>query len=157
MGDSGKRSVDPIVVAIDDDLVAGIVESLLKSAGYAVVRAEQAGQILTLAARHQAQVAVLDLNSSHRTGLEVIRRLRSGEGMGMRVLALTVQTRAGLEAEARLAGADAFLTRPFDPADLIESVARLSRAAEAPVAHPPARVASFTPFTLGPGPPAVAA
>ncbi len=43
MGDWGKGSVDPIVVAIDDDLAAGIVESLLKSAGYPVVRAERAG------------------------------------------------------------------------------------------------------------------
>jgi DNA-binding response OmpR family regulator len=147
VGDLGKGSVDPIVVAIDDDLAAGIVESLLKSAGYPVVRAERAGQLLTLATRHRAQVAILDLNSSHRTGLEVLRRLRSGEGRGLRVLALTVQTRAGLEDEARLAGADAFLTRPFDPADLIESVARLSRGAEEPVVHPPARIASFTPFT----------
>jgi len=157
VGDSGNESVDPIIVAVDDALAAGIVESFLESAGYPVVRAEHAGQLLTLAARHQAQVAVLDLNSSHRTGLEVIRRLRSGEGRGLRVLALTVQTRAGLEAEARLAGADAFLTRPFDPADLIESVARLSRVAEAPVAHSPARGASSTPFTRGPEPPAVAA
>lgn len=156
MGDLGKGSVDPIIVAIDDDLAAGIVESFLKSAGYPVVRAEHAGQLLSLATRHQARVAVLDLNSSHRTGLEVIRRLRSGEGKGLSVLALTVQTRAGLEDEARLAGADAFLTRPFDPADLIENVTRLSRAAEAPVAHPPARGA-FTPFTRGPEPPAVAA
>lgn len=125
MGYFREDGVSPIVVMVDDDLAAGIVESFLKAAGYPVVRAEHAGQVLTLAARHHARVVVLDLNSSHRTGLEVMRLLRSGEGTGLRVLALTVQTRAGIEDEARAAGADAFLTRPFHAGNLIATVARL--------------------------------
>ena len=153
-----QGGISPVIVAVDDELAAGIVESLLNSAGYPVVRAERAGQVVTLATRHQARVVVLDLNSSHRTGLEVIRLLRSGEGRDLRVLALTVQTRAGLEDEARAAGADDFLTRPFHPGDLIKSVARLySARSEARVAHPPAGIAWLTPHARDPEPPAVAA
>lgn len=127
MGYPRQCGASPIVVVIDDDLAAGMVESFLRSAGYAVVRAEHAGEVLSLAIRQQARVVVLDLSSLHRTGLEVIRLLRSGggEGRGLRVLALTVQTRAGMADEARAAGADAFLTRPFHPDDLIATVARL--------------------------------
>jgi DNA-binding response OmpR family regulator len=125
VGYSREDGVSPIVVMIDDDLAAGIVESFLKAAGYPVVRAEHASQVVTLAARHHARVVVLDLNSSHRTGPEVIRLLRGGEGKGLKVLALSVQTRAGIEDEARAAGAEAFLTRPFHPGNLIATVARL--------------------------------
>lgn len=158
MGYNREGGVSPIVVVVDDDLAAGIVESFLRSAGYPVVRAQHAAQGLTLATRHQARVVVLDLNNSHRTGLEVIRLLRSGKGRGLRVLALTVQTRAGLEEEARAAGADGFLTRPFHPGDLIESVARLySAQGEAPVVHPRAGIALLTPYARGPEPPAIAA
>ena len=132
--------------------------SFLSSAGYPVIRAARAGLVLTLANRHHARVVVLDLNSSHRTGLDIIRRLRSGEGRDLRLLALTVQTRAGLEGEARAAGADDFLTRPFHPGDLIKSVARLySARSEAPLAHERAGTPLFTPFAGDPGPPAVAA
>lgn len=129
MGYSHKGGVSPIVVAVDDDLAAGIVESLLTSAGYPVVRAAHAGQLAGLATRHRSRVVVLDLNSTHRTGLEVLRQLRSGNDGDPSVLALTVQTRAGLEDEARAAGADEFLTRPFLPADLIAAVGRLYSAA----------------------------
>jgi two-component system, OmpR family, phosphate regulon response regulator PhoB len=125
VGYSRERSAAPILVAVDDDLATGIVESLLKSAGYPVVRAARAGQILLLATRHQARVVVLDLNAADRAGLEIIRLLRSGEGRDLGILALTVQTRAGMKDEALAAGADAFLTRPFYPGDLIKSVARL--------------------------------
>lgn len=158
MGYCREEDLSPIVVVVDDDLAAGIVESFLKSAGYPVVRAEHAAQVLILASRHQARVVVLDLNNSHRTGLEVIRFLRKGEGRGLRVLALTVQTRAGLADEARAAGADSFLTRPFRPGDLIESVARLYTAeGEAPVEHPRAGIALLARHASGPEPPAIAA
>lgn len=155
---AGKADVSPIIVAVDDDLVAGIVESFLTSAGFTVVRAEHAGRVLALATRHQARVVVLDLNSSHRTGLEVIRVLRGGEGRGLKILALTVQTRVGLEDEARAAGADGFLTRPFHPVQLIESVTHLydGPRGEASVAHDRAGRASL-PRARGPEPPAFAA
>ncbi len=158
MGDLRRGGVSPIIVAVDEDLAAGIVLSLLSSAGYPAIRAGHAGQVLTLANRHRARVVVLDLNSSHRTGLDVIRRLRSGEGKGLKVLALTVQTRAGLEDEARAAGADDFLTRPFHPGDLIKSVARLySARSEAPLADERPGMVFSTPYAGDPGPPAVAA
>jgi two-component system, OmpR family, phosphate regulon response regulator PhoB len=141
---SRGRSAAPILVAVDDDLATGIVESLLTSAGYPVVRAERAGQILLLATRHQARVVVLDLNTADRAGLEVIRILRRGEGKDLGILALTVQTRAGMKDEALAAGADVFLTRPFYPGDLIKSVARLYGARDS------------TPQTVGPEPIALA-
>ncbi|HEY6552683.1 MAG TPA: response regulator [Vicinamibacteria bacterium] len=145
MGYSRAPGAAPIVVAVDDDLANGIVESLLKSAGYPVVRAKRADQILLLAAGHQSRVVVIDLNTSERAGLDVIRFLRGAEGRDFRILALTVQTRASMKDEALAAGADAFLSRPFFPGDLIKSVARLCDARD------------ITQSALGPDPPGIAA
>jgi DNA-binding response OmpR family regulator len=116
----------PVVVAVDDDLTAGIIEGSLGAAGYTVLRALNGAHALKVVNKNKARVVILDLNTSRRAGLELIRLLQSHDSREfMRVLALTVQRRRGAEEEAREAGADDFLLRPFNPGELLQKVERL--------------------------------
>ena len=116
----------PVVVAVDDDLTAGIIEGSLGAAGYTVLRALNGAHAQKIVNKNKAKVIVIDLNTSRRTGLELIRLLQAHEARQfMRVLALTVQQRGDAEEEAREAGADDFLLRPFNPRELVERVNRL--------------------------------
>ena len=122
---SSNRSF-PVVVAVDDDLTAGIIEGALDAAGYTVLRALNGAHALKIVQKNKAKVVVIDLNTSRRTGLELNRLLQGHESREfMRVLALTVQQRGEAEEEAREAGADDFLQRPFNPRELVERVDRL--------------------------------
>lgn len=122
---SGSR-VFPVVVAVDDDLTAGIIEGSLGASGYTVLRALNGAHALKIINKNKARVVVLDLNTSRRGGLELIRHLQAHDARAfMRVLALTVQRRGDAEEDAREAGADDFLLRPFNPRELVQRVDRL--------------------------------
>src|SRR5688500_2087107 len=67
----------PVVVAVDDDLTAGIIEASLKTAGYRVLRALNGSHALKIINKNAARVVILDLNTSRRTGLELIRLMQA--------------------------------------------------------------------------------
>lgn len=126
MKEPGSQPSPAVVVAVDDELAAGITESALRDAGYRVIHARHGAEVLKLVASDEARVVVVDFNTSRRGGLEVIRLLqRRPRPAQLRILALTVQGRGLAEHDARHAGADDFLMRPFNPGDLVDKVDRL--------------------------------
>jgi len=99
---------------------------------YELAFAADGAEGLDAAARDpQLDGMVVDINMPGMDGLEFIRRLRGELGM-TRVPILVSSTEAG-EADreaARLAGADGFLAKPWQPAELLAAVqARLDGAA----------------------------
>ena len=131
--DPGSEPFPAVVVAVDDELAAGIIESSLCDAGHRVIRARHGAEVLQLVAADDAHIVVVDFNTARRSGLEVIRLLqRHRRRAQLRILALTVQGRGLAEHDARDAGADDFLMRPFNPGDLVVKIDRLfSRVAAA--------------------------
>lgn len=71
-------------------------------------------------------LVVVDINMPRMDGLEFLRRLRNGLETG-RTPALVVSTEASAECRdlAREAGADAFLSKPIEPAELTRTVREL--------------------------------
>ena len=67
---------------------------------------------------------VVDINMPGMDGLEFIRRLRGELGMtGVPVLVCSTEAGAADREAARQAGADAFLPKPWQPAELLAAVA----------------------------------
>ena len=117
-----------VLVAEDNLTNQTIISQLLAHAGHAVVLASDGEQALDLYEREQPDFAILDFNMPHRNGLEVIRAIRAMEPPGTRMPAIilsasvTVETRA----DAQRAGADEFVGKPFDAADLIAKIDKLA-------------------------------
>jgi len=106
-----------ILVVEDNDLVADAIARGLTMAGFAVDRAPSAeGATAALAAEH-FDLAVLDIGLPGADGLTFLKRLRSS-GTTLPVMILTARDTLAAKVEALDLGADDFLMKPFEQAEL---------------------------------------
>lgn len=115
-----------VLVAEDDEDILLLVATRLQRDGFDVITARTGVEALDLVRERHPEVAVLDIGMPPPDGLEVVRRIRNdAELASTRVLLLTAKAqesdvRRGLEA-----GADAYVSKPFSPADLSARVREL--------------------------------
>lgn len=119
----------PLVLVVDDfadnrELYA----STLAAAGYQVEQAENGQEALDFIGRRRPGVVVMDLSMPILDGWEATRRIKGDpETSDIIVVALTGHgTNFGLQ-RAREAGADAVLTKPCVPDDLLALLRSLTR------------------------------
>jgi two-component system alkaline phosphatase synthesis response regulator PhoP len=116
-----------ILVVEDESSIASFVALYLKNAGYSVRTAATGGEALQQVAREQPSLVVLDLNLPDIDGIEVCRRIRKGPDVPIIMLTARdedVDKIIGLEV-----GADDYLTKPFNPRELVARVKSVLRRA----------------------------
>ena len=117
-----------VLVVEDDALLGDGIRAGLKLADYAVdwVRDGEAARLALLDHRYQA--CVLDLGLPKKDGLAVLRDLRA-RGDALPVLILTARDTSADKVTGLDAGADDYLTKPFDLAELQARLRALIRRA----------------------------
>ena len=140
---------DRIVVVDDDARIRDLLRRYLSQEGFDVLLAEDGKSLNRLLTRENVDLIVLDLMLPGEDGLSICRRLRAGNDLTP-IIMLTAKVEdvdriVGLEV-----GADDYLTKPFNPRELlarIHAVLRRRPAQEAPGApSKEAQVVSFGPF-----------
>ncbi|GAQ51185.1 response regulator transcription factor [Streptomyces acidiscabies] len=120
-----------VLLAEDDDGVAGALTEALYDAGHEPARARRGEEVLT---RHrQADLLLLDLGLPDLDGLDVLRKLRAVSALPVLILTARGDERSVVRG-LRL-GADDYLVKPVRLAELlarIEAVARRAAALAAP-------------------------
>jgi DNA-binding response OmpR family regulator len=115
-----------ILVADDDDDILLLVTTRLKRDGYEVVGAHNGIEALALAELHKPAVAVLDVGMPGLDGIDVLTAIRGIEALNhTRVLLLTAKAQEADVRRGYEAGADAYIKKPFSPAELAERVKEL--------------------------------
>ncbi len=115
------------VLVIEDDTTLGhALQEFLAEQGYAVDWLTGGDQVLGAVAGQTYDLLLLDLNLPGMSGLDVLRQLRSG---GQQTPVLILTARDGLEDRvAGLdAGADDYVTKPFELAELAARVRAFAR------------------------------
>lgn len=109
-----------ILVAEDDMIFRRLLEAALTGWGYRVTLARDGNEAWrALQSTDRPQLAILDWMMPGLEGIEVCRRLRASEGgMYVYVLLLTAKERKQDLVEGLRAGADDFLSKPFDHVEL---------------------------------------
>jgi DNA-binding response OmpR family regulator len=117
----------PLVLCADDDEdILALVTLRLTRAGYEVLQATDGAQALELALERLPALAVLDVMMPRRTGLEVLQELRADEATrGIPVILLSARVQETDVEGGLVAGADAYLAKPFRAAELVEKVGEL--------------------------------
>ena len=115
-----------ILVAEDDAALAEGVMQTLRHSGYAVDWVKNGAEADSALAANQFDLLILDLGLPKKSGLDVLRRLR-GSDSRLPVLILTALDGVSDRVRGLDAGADDYLSKPFDLAELEARVRALTR------------------------------
>ncbi|MBI4878019.1 MAG: response regulator transcription factor [Acidobacteria bacterium] len=115
-----------ILLVEDEPGVVLTLSDLLSAEGYAVESALDGPTGLARAAGERFDLVILDVMLPGKSGLEVCRELRQ-QGKDVPVLMLTAKTRLGDRVTGLKLGADDYLTKPFEPPELLARIEALLR------------------------------
>ena len=113
-----------VVLADDDSIVLALVRSTLQNYGMTCRCADNGIEGLNLIRSEQPHVAVLDVNMPGMDGFEVLARIRA-ENLSSKVILLTSLQQEKEILRAFKLGADDYLTKPFNPFELVARLKRL--------------------------------
>ena len=122
------------VLAVEDEVhIRTVLEYNLRLDGFEVYLAEDGAAGLELACERMPDVILLDWMMPEMDGLEVLTKLKSAEETEhIPVFILTVKSMTGDIEQAFDAGADGYITKPFDPMQLGKIIRKnLERCAKA--------------------------
>jgi two-component system alkaline phosphatase synthesis response regulator PhoP len=121
------RTTQTVLVVEDESSIASFVALYLKNAGYTVRTAANGAEALSQVAAALPALIVLDLMLPDIDGIEVCRRIRKTSDVPILMLTARdedVDKIIGLEV-----GADDYLTKPFNPRELVARVKSILRRA----------------------------
>jgi twitching motility two-component system response regulator PilG len=120
------QSQRPTILAVDDSLVMqeSIKQALMND--YNVLVAASAADALSLLYQQPIAMLLLDVCMPEINGLELCRTLRSLPQFGdLPIILLTAKDKVFDKVQGRLAGANKYLTKPFNPEQLRETCRQL--------------------------------
>ena len=113
-------SAQPILVVDDNEDNAEIVRALLESRGFAVLVAHEGDEALAMFESARPSLVLLNVLMPGRSGWEVCRLMRQHpeHGRAVRIIMLTALSEWNDKQSAIQTGADDYITKPIDLADL---------------------------------------
>lgn len=109
-------------ILVVDDLASlrMAIKIALSGAGYAVNEAAHGADGIAKAQAEHYDLIVTDLNMPIMDGLTMIEELRKSPAqMGIPIIFLSTESDAGLKQRAKAAGATGWLTKPFNPEQIV--------------------------------------
>ena len=133
-----------ILVIDDDELVSRTLQRTLKLYDYQVMVANSGPEGLQLARRHRPDLFVLDIMMPGMDGYQVCRQIRGDPLLAdLPVLFLTARGKDEDKIEGFRAGADDYLSKPFNMEELqlrVKAILRRATPVESSVAEPPTEI-----------------
>jgi two-component system, chemotaxis family, chemotaxis protein CheY len=117
------------LVVDDSSMVRQMVSSTLQKAGFEVIEGADGVEALAKlqGTRTKVNLIMTDLNMPKMDGIDFIKRVRANPTFkATPILMLTTETREARKAEGKAAGATGWLTKPFNPAQVLQVIAKVA-------------------------------
>ena len=116
-----------IILAVDDSAsMRQMVRYTLEGAGYKVVQAADGVEALEFAKTQGADLVLTDVNMPRMDGITLVRELRSLATYKFTpMLVLTTESGQDTKQRGKQAGATGWIVKPFNPEQLLATIARV--------------------------------
>ena len=114
-----------ILVVEDDAPVRNLITTTLKAHDYKYITAKNGASAILEASSHNPDIVLLDLGLPDMDGVEIIKKIRTWSNMP--IIVISARSEDTDKIEALDAGADDYLTKPFDMDELIARIVSLIR------------------------------
>jgi two-component system, chemotaxis family, chemotaxis protein CheY len=115
-----------VMVVDDSSSFRTVVKLALQKAGYAVIEAGDGKDAVGKLGGQKINLIVCDVNMPNMDGLAFLRHIKAMATYKFTpVIMLTTESQESKKAEGRAAGARAWITKPFQPSQLVEAVNKL--------------------------------
>lgn len=115
-----------ILIAEDEPYIVDALSFVLSQAGHQVSSEADGGAVLDALRHTRPDLLILDLMLPNKNGFEILKALKSGnEFQQLPILVLTAKGQAKDRAMAEQLGADAFISKPFSNAEVLQCAERL--------------------------------
>lgn len=112
-----------VLIADDEPSMRLLVHATIESDDYNVVEAADGAEAWSMIQEHKPSLVLLDVQMPGRTGIEVLRAIKSNPALkATKVILLTSKAQESDVEAGLIAGADFYLTKPFSPLDLLTRV-----------------------------------
>jgi two-component system KDP operon response regulator KdpE len=128
-----SESQGTVLIVDDERAIRVSLRTILANIGFEIVEAARGEEALSLVRTAQLDAVLLDINMPGIGGVEVCRLMRKESGR-LPIVMLTVQGSEDRKVEALDAGADDYITKPFQLRELIarlKAVVRRNKAIDA--------------------------
>ena len=115
-----------VLVVDDDPVIQKLLQVNFEMEGYTVITAGDGEEGLAKAQAERPDAVVLDVMMPKMDGLEVARRLKGdAETRSIPIILLSAKAQQADVQAGQATGADEYLTKPFDPLELLQRVGAL--------------------------------
>jgi two-component system, chemotaxis family, chemotaxis protein CheY len=116
------------ILTVDDSVtILDMLHQSLSAAGHEVLAASDGRKGLDILAREEVDLIISDVNMIHMGGFEFVSRVRNIEEFKFTpILFLTTENTEEFRNIGREVGATGWLTKPFDPEGLLQTINRIA-------------------------------
>lgn len=117
------------LLIVDDQAdIRKLIRMTLEFEGYTLIEAQDGAEALRLAGSSKPELMLLDvMMPGEFDGFQVCEQVKRDPALaGTRIVMLTARGQQSDLERGRKAGADAYLTKPFSPLELIDTIERLA-------------------------------
>ena len=122
-----------ILIVDDEPIIVRLVESRLKASGYDVISASDGQEALNTARAEKPDLIILDIMLPKMDGYRVCRLLKLDDNFRqIPIIMFSARVQGEDQEKGMAAGAEAYLTKPFNPATFMNKIKELLKEQPAP-------------------------
>jgi two-component system, chemotaxis family, chemotaxis protein CheY len=115
-----------VLIVDDAKSMRSLVAMTLKGAGYETVEAGDGREAVTKIEGQKVHLVLTDLNMPNMDGIELIKTLKANPAYKfLPMVMLTTESEEGKKKEGQLAGAKAWIVKPFKPETVLSVVKKI--------------------------------